>query len=118
MSCWEKDVETDLKTNQRISEKTKKEKIQLAAEKRELDMIIYRLMTEVWRLENEVETMDMQLRVKEEEKERIAVAVALSGTDIEALESENKCLLQSWNSVVNAICNRDKTLTSLQNDLR
>lgn len=65
-------------------------------------------MTETWRLENELEGMDMQLRVKEKDRERLAETVVQINTDIEALESEHRCLLHSWHSVIVAVGNRDK----------
>lgn len=136
MSNWENTVESDLMVNKRMFEKTKKDKIKLADEKKEMvsfiiislfvlkykfnlfqDMIVYRLMTEVWKLESELETIDMQLRVKDEERERLAEFVAHSNTDIEALQTEHRCLLHSWNSVIAAITARDKNYAILSKDL-
>lgn len=73
-------------------------------------------MTEVWRLEDELEGIEMQLRVKEKDRERLAEAVVHSNTDIEALESEHRCLLHSWHSVIVAIGNRDKHYNGVQKD--
>ena len=72
------------------------------------DMMVYRLMIEGWKLEGELETMNMQLRVKEQEREKLAEAVARSNIDIEAAESEYRCLLHGWQTVIVAISARDK----------
>ncbi|GJQ86909.1 hypothetical protein Trydic_g11780 [Trypoxylus dichotomus] len=117
MSSWEADVESELKVSQRVFEKTKKDKIKLTEEKREQDMLVYKLMTEVWNLEAELETILMQLRVKEEEREKLAETVAVSNTDIEAAESEHRCLLHGWHSVIIAIASRDKHLTQVTQEL-
>lgn len=81
-------------------------------------MMVYKLMTEVWGLEGDLETMLMQLRVKEEERERLADSVAVSNTDIEAAESEHRCLLHGWHSVIIAISNRDKHYNQVTQELR
>lgn len=73
-------------------------------------------MTETWRLENELETMDLQMRAKEKDRERLAEAVVQTNIDIEALESEQRCLLHSWHSVIIAIGNRDKHYNSVYHD--
>lgn len=73
-------------------------------------------MSEVWRLENELESIEMQMRVKEQDRERLAEAVIQSNTDIEAIESEHRCLMHSWHSVIVAIENRDKHYNAVYKD--
>lgn len=116
-SKWEKEVENELKMNQRISEKTRKDKLKLANEKRQQDMRIHSLQSEVWRLESELETMVMQLRIKEEEREKIAQAVVTSNIEMEANESELRCLVHGWQSVINAVQIRDKEVNNRKNEL-
>lgn len=117
MTSWEQDVESELKVNQRIFEKTKKDKTKIAEEKRQQDMLVYKLMTEVWNLEAELETMLMQLRVKEEEREKLSETLAISNIDIEAAESEHRCLLHGWHSVIVAISSRDKHFNQVNQEL-
>ncbi|KRT83426.1 hypothetical protein AMK59_3719 [Oryctes borbonicus] len=117
MSNWEADIESELKVNQRKFEKTKKDKMKLAEEKRNQDMLVYKLMTEIWDLEADLETILMQLRVKEEEREKLAETVVISNTDIEAAESEHRCLLHGWHSVIIAISSRDKHLSQVSQEL-
>lgn len=74
-------------------------------------------MTEIWRLEEEAETIDMQLRVKEEQREKLAEAVAASNVDIETMNAELRCLLRSWNSVVVMIAQRDKHYDTIRQEL-
>ncbi|KAB0794085.1 hypothetical protein PPYR_13705 [Photinus pyralis] len=117
MKDWEEDAESELIINQRIFGKTKKDKSSLIDEKRQLDAIIFKLMTETWRLEEELETMDMQIRVKEEERERLAESVANSNIDLETIASEHRSLLHSWNSLVVAISHRDKAYMTSKEEL-
>lgn len=73
-------------------------------------------MTEVWKLESELETIEMQLKAKEKDREHYALIIAQSNTDIEALESEHRCLLHSWQSVIVAIENRDKHYSTVNQE--
>lgn len=117
LSQWEDNVESEIIINQRISEKTKKDKIKLIEEKRQQDMFIYALTTEVWRLEGEIKDMEMQIRVKEAEKDKLDETIAQCNTDIEAFDTEYRCLLHAWNAVIVAIGNRDKTFATVKQEL-
>ncbi|CAH0563600.1 unnamed protein product [Brassicogethes aeneus] len=116
MSEWENKIESNITVNQRIAEKTRKQNTLLAKEKVKQDAIIYKVMKEIWRLESDLETMDMQLRVKETEREEMALTVAQGNTNIEAIQAEHRCLMHSWNSVVVAVGNRDKVLNCLREE--
>lgn len=73
-------------------------------------------MKEIWRLESELETMDMQLRVKESEREEMAEMVSQGNANIDVIQAEHRCLIHSWNSVVVAVGNRDKVLGCLRDE--
>lgn len=117
LSHWEENVESEIIINQRISEKTKKDKMKLMEEKRQQDLFIYALTTEVWRLEGEIKDMEMQIRVKEAEKEKLDETIAQCNIDIEAFDTEYRCLLHAWNAVVVAIGNRDKSFATVKLEL-
>lgn len=117
LTQWEENVESEITINQRVSEKTKKDKMKLMEEKRQQDMFIYALTTEVWRLESEMKEMEMQLRVKEAEKEKLGETIAQCNIDIEAFDTEYRCLLHAWNAVIVAITNRDKNFATVKEEL-
>ncbi|XP_049823494.1 coiled-coil domain-containing protein 40 isoform X2 [Aethina tumida] len=116
MTEWETRIESNITVNQRIAEKTRKDNTKLAVEKRRQDAVIYKLMKEIWRLESELETMDMQLRVKESEREEMAEMVSQGNANIDVIQAEHRCLIHSWNSVVVAVGNRDKVLGCLRDE--
>ncbi|KAG5870506.1 hypothetical protein JTB14_006838 [Gonioctena quinquepunctata] len=117
MSQWESKIESNITVNKRVSEKTRKDNIMISKEKKEQDMLIYKLLTEIWKLESELETLNSQIKVKDSEMEEMEQTVAVGNTNVEALQSEYRCLMHSWNSVVVAISNRDKGLECLQEEL-
>ncbi|XP_023021111.2 lethal (2) 41Ab [Leptinotarsa decemlineata] len=117
MSQWENKIESHISVNKRVSEKTRKDNLMIGREKKEQDLLIYKLLTEIWKLESELETVNSKIRVKENEIEEMEQTVAVGNTNIEALQSEYRCLMHSWNSVVVAIGNRDKGLDCLNEEL-
>ncbi|KAJ8930557.1 hypothetical protein NQ314_016638 [Rhamnusium bicolor] len=117
MSEWEKKLEGEITVNQRVAEKTRKDHLQFSEEKKAQDLLIYKLTTEIWKLESEMETISIQMRVKSTEMEELEQSVALGNTNIEALEAEYRCLMHSWNSVIVAITNRDKSLECLNEEI-
>lgn len=117
MQQWEEELHSDLKINKRIAQRTKKDKVLFSEEKRNLDFIIYKLMTEIFRLEQNLEHCDMQLIAKEKEREELAELIAQSNADQEMLEAEHRRLMHSWNSVIVAINHRDKAYFAAKTEL-
>lgn len=118
MIQWEKKAESHISVNRRIASKTKKDYNLMFQEKRQQDMLIYNLTTAVWKLECLIETLAQENNMKEKEVEDLEQAVAVGNTNIEALQTEIRCLMHSWNSVVVAISNRDKGLECLSEENR
>lgn len=118
MIQWEKKTESHISVNKRIVSKTRKDYNQLFHEKRQQDMLIYNLTTAVWKLENEIETLTQENKMKENEVDELEQGIAVANTNIEAFQSEIRCLMHSWNSVVVAISNRDKGLECLNEEHR
>ncbi|KAJ8917137.1 hypothetical protein NQ315_012629 [Exocentrus adspersus] len=117
MTQWEEKIESNISVNQRIAEKTRKDNQLLAEEKRAQDMLIYNLMKEIWKLESEIESMQIQAKIQTEEIEEQEQAIAVGNTDVEALQAEHRCLMHSWNSVVVAISNRSKVIDCLNDEV-
>nr|CAD7570180.1 unnamed protein product [Timema californicum] len=116
-SDWEKDMESDLTVSQRISEKTKVDKKQLADDKRRQDIFLLKLMTEVSNLSSQNSLLDTQFRVKDCERATIGQTVADANADLQALGQEQHRLLQSWNGVVINIKQRDRVYEGVQKEL-
>lgn len=74
-------------------------------------------MSEIFRLEEELENLDMQIRVKEEERENMADIIANGNVELQTIAAEHRCLLYSWNSIVIAISHRDKDYLATQEEL-
>lgn len=117
MTQWEKKIESHISLNRRIAEKSRKDMIKQGQEKRQQDILIYKLLNEIWKLEAELESLNSQIKVKEKEMEELEQSTAVGNTNVEALQSEYRCLMHAWNSVVVAISSRDKSLECINEEL-
>jgi septal ring factor EnvC (AmiA/AmiB activator) len=75
-------------------------------------------MTEVANLETKVSTLNGQLKLKELERNKVGQSVADTNADLQALGKEQHQLMQSWNSVVISIQQRDKTYMHVMQDYK
>ncbi|CAG9864014.1 unnamed protein product [Phyllotreta striolata] len=111
------EMESQITISKRILDKSRQENDQLAKQKRKQDFLIHRIMTDIWNIENEIETNKLQIIVKEEELDDLEHRAAVGNTNIIALETELKALMSSFTSVVAAVSNRDKGLECLNQEL-
>lgn len=79
--------------------------------------MIYKLTTEIFRLETSLENCNMQLIAKEKERNELSEIIATTNADQEALEQENRRLMHSWNCCIVGIRHRDQTYFSVKTEL-
>ncbi|XP_045525961.1 coiled-coil domain-containing protein 40 isoform X1 [Pieris brassicae] len=118
LESWREETESDLTVSQRMSDKMRAEKQALADEKRQLDMIIYGLSNEVWKLESKLEMFKKQMEIKNNEMENVNDKVTAYAAELEDLELDKKRLVSLWNSVLMNIQQRDRVYDSVRDDYR
>ncbi|XP_063380466.1 coiled-coil domain-containing protein 40 [Cydia fagiglandana] len=116
LEAWREETESELTVKQRMSDKMRAEKKTMADEKRQLDMVIYGLSNEVWKLESKLEMFKKQFEIKNNEMEIINDRVTAYSTELEDLELEKRRLVALWNSVLVNISQRDKVFDSVRDD--
>ncbi|KAJ0177053.1 hypothetical protein K1T71_007062 [Dendrolimus kikuchii] len=118
LEAWREETESDLTVSQRMSDKMRAEKRALADEKRQLDMIIFGLSQEVWKLESKLETFQKQMEIKNSEMEKVNDKVTAYAAELEDLELDKRRLVSLWNSVLVNIQQRDKVYDSVRDDYK
>ncbi|KAJ9573883.1 hypothetical protein L9F63_008743 [Diploptera punctata] len=113
---WEKEMESELAVSERIAEKTKIEKKQLTEEMQKQDLLILKLIYENSNLEAKMTDLLAQYEMRSSQREKLSQAVADANAQLETLRMEQHRLVQSWNSVLILIQQRDKLYTNLMND--
>ncbi|XP_053607595.1 coiled-coil domain-containing protein 40 [Plodia interpunctella] len=115
---WREETESDLTVSQRMSDKMRAEKKTLADEKRELDIIIYGLSNEVWKLESRLEMFKKQFEIKNAEMENVNDKVTAYASELEDLDLDKRRLVSLWNAVLINIQQRDKVYDSVRDDYK
>ncbi|CAH1645684.1 unnamed protein product [Spodoptera littoralis] len=116
LESWRNETDSDLTVSQRMSDKMRAEKRAIAAEKRRLDMFLFGLSNEVWKLESKLEMFKKQLEIKNSEMEKVNDRVTAYAAELEDLELDKRRLVSLWNSVIVNITQRDKVYDSVRDD--
>lgn len=80
--------------------------------------MIYKLTTDVWNLQSQINLIEDQEKIKSQELEDMKEHVANGVGDLQALHAEQQQLMQLWNSVVINIQQKDKTLAAINEEYR
>ncbi|XP_033214264.1 coiled-coil domain-containing protein 40 isoform X2 [Belonocnema kinseyi] len=115
---WETEINKDLLVSQRVSEKDAAIRRELIQQKQRRDYVLFKLMNEVHKIEEEIRYLDEQLQLKDKEKIVVAQTIADANADLEALQRDHKSLLSTWNSVLNCISQRDFIHDQLSSERR
>ena len=115
---WEKEIDKELSVSKRMSEKDAAMRKELIQQKQHRDYILFKLMNEVHKIEEEIWYLDEQLQLKDKEKIAAAQTIADANADLEALQRDQKNLLSSWNSVLFCINQRDNISDQLNSERR
>ncbi|CAG9093500.1 unnamed protein product [Plutella xylostella] len=115
---WRQETEAALAVSHNMSDKMKKEKRALADEKRQLDIIIFGLNSEIWKLESKLDMFTKQFEIKNNEMNNVNDKVAMYAAELEDLELEQRRLVSLWSCVLVNIRQRDKAFDSVKDDYR
>lgn len=115
---WETEINQDLLVSQRVSEKDAAMRKELIQQKQRRDYILFKLMNEVHKIEEEIRYLDEQLQLKDKEKIVVAQTIADANADLEALQRDHTNLLRTWNNVLSCISQRDYINDQLSSERR
>ncbi|ETN65033.1 cohesin-subunit [Anopheles darlingi] len=114
---WAQEIKDEIAVAKRVASKDAKDNLIAAEEKRQVDLLVFNLSTEVKRKEKELEAIDEQIKEQDEQRETIGRSLADANSDLEALQHEHKRLFQAWGEVIVAIQQRDRVLAKTKEDL-
>ncbi|KAG8316331.1 hypothetical protein J6590_052543 [Homalodisca vitripennis] len=109
-SEWEQSQNSEITIAQRISEKNKTDRNVYTQEKIYQDLLIVSLTSEVLNLTTKLGELEKHIKQKQSEVEVVQQSVADGNADLEALERENKRLMQVWSHVILQIQQRDQVM--------
>ncbi|XP_050082401.1 coiled-coil domain-containing protein 40 [Anopheles aquasalis] len=114
---WAQEIKDEIAVAKRVASKDAKDRLIAAEEKRQVDLLVLNLDSEVKRKEQELEAIDEQIKEQDEQRETISRSLADANSDLEALQHEHKRLFQAWGEVIVAIQQRDRVLAKTKEDL-
>ncbi|XP_031617071.1 coiled-coil domain-containing protein 40 [Contarinia nasturtii] len=114
---WQKEMEHNLKVSKLMLSKDKQEKERISKEKREMDFLLLNIEIEVMKCETRSDEILKELQENERLVEMLKAKLIGSNADLDALQTDNRRLISSWNDVIHAISNRDKLLARTNEDL-
>lgn len=114
---WQKEMEHNLKVSKLMLSKDQQEKNRRSKEKREMDFLLLNIEMEVMTCEMRSEQIVKELEENEKHIEILNAKLIGSNADLDALQTDNRRLISSWNEVIHAISNRDKLLAKANDEL-
>lgn len=114
---WQKEMEHNLKVSKLMLSKDKQEKERISKEKREMDFLLLNIEMEVMKCETRSDDIVKELQENERHVEMLKAKLIGSNADLDALQTDNRRLISSWNEVIHAISNRDKLLAKTNEEL-
>lgn len=114
---WQKEMEHNLKVSKLVLNKDKQEKDRISKEKREMDFLLLNLEMEVLKCQHKSEQMLKDIEDNEKQVEMINGKLIDSNADLDAIQTDNRRLISSWNDAIHAISHRDKLLAKATEEL-
>ncbi|XP_032234443.2 coiled-coil domain-containing protein 40 [Nematostella vectensis] len=111
------DVRSDISVMRRAAEKADTEVNKAESEKKKQDLLVDRLTLTVDHLREEINMYEAQCIAQLEETKAAKKALSEAITEIEALQLEQKQLLQQWNSSLIGMRRRDEAYAAMQDAL-
>lgn len=114
---WHQEMSDEIEVSKRMVSRDKQEKLRQSEEKRKMDFMLLSLDMEVQRREAEAHRITQQIEERQKMISELNASITNATTDLEALESEHKRLVNSCNDVLRAVERRDKALLKTKEKL-
>lgn len=118
MRKWTKEMEDEVLAAKRIVSKDKKVQMVKAQRKKQMDVLLYKLESEVKGKEQELGLIDDQLKEQNGYIEVLNQSLADANADLESLHREHKQLTNAYNEVLIQVQLRDKIIFKTKDDLK
>lgn len=111
-------MKSEVAVTRTVANKTEEDLMSKAKDKLMQDNYIDSLNTQITRLEDEIALTDAQLKAQKEQSAESDKMIRETSDALEKLASEQKRLVQQWNSSVVALGRRDQALSAATNALK
>jgi coiled-coil domain-containing protein 40 len=117
ISRWNEEIQNEIALAKRVNSKDIKDQKLVSEEKRKMDLILFKLDSEVRKHERELSNIEDQIREHTDSVNTLNKNLADANVDLEGLQQEHKKLMQAWGEVIVSVQHRDKVLTKAKAEL-
>lgn len=108
---WNAEIQNEIALAKRIASKDSKDQREVSEEKKMMDLILFKLDSEVRKNERLFSNIEDQIREHSDSVASLNKNLSDANVDLEGLQQEHKKLMQAWGEVIIAVQHRDKVLT-------
>lgn len=117
ISKWAQEIADEVQVAKRVVSKDGQDQMVVAQQKREVDMLLFNLDSEVKRNEHQLAAVVEQLAEQQLVLDGLNQSIQDANTDVQALQNEHRRLIASWNDAILCIKQRDKILAQQREEL-
>jgi coiled-coil domain-containing protein 40 len=110
-------IQNEIALAKRITTKDAKDQRAISEEKKKMDLMLFKLDSEVRKNEFELANIEDQIKEHTDAVSSLNQNLADANVDLEGLQQEHKKLMQAWGEVIVAVQHRDKILSKVRMDL-
>lgn len=117
ISKWNEEIQNEIALAKQVSRKDSKDQRAVSEEKKKMDLILFKLDSEVRKNERQLSNLDDQIREHTDSVSSLNKNLAGANVDLEGLQQEHKKLMQAWGEVIVSVQHRDKVMTKARAEL-
>ena len=107
---WNEEIQNDIALAKRVATKDNKDQRAVSEEKKMMDLILFKLDSEVRKNECSFSNIEDQIREHSDSVALLNEGLSDANVDLEGLQQEHKKLMQAWGEVIVAVQHRDKAM--------
>lgn len=117
ISKWNEEIQNEIALAKRVASKDSKDQRIVSEEKKKMDLILFKLDSEVRKNERELANIEDQIHEHSESVAALTKNLSDANIDLEGLQHEHKKLMQAWGEIIVAVQHRDKVLSKAKAEL-
>lgn len=117
ISKWNEEIQNEIALAKQVSRKDTKDQRAVSEEKKKMDLILFKLDSEVRKNEREFSNLEDQIREHSDSVSSLNKSLAGANVDLEGLQQEHKKLMQAWGEVIVSVQHRDKVMSKAKAEL-
>lgn len=117
ISKWNEEIQNEIALAKRVANKDTIDQRLVSEEKKKMDLILFKLDSEVRKNDRELTNIEDQIQEHSESVAALTKNLSDANIDLEGLQHEHKKLMQAWGEIIVSVQHRDKILAKAKTEL-